>query len=148
MSNESEVSLMETTTEGDPNRQAYNDALSWAPQPMYYVVYDFQYSINDFVAAGVYTLESDAKEHERRLKNSYFKINGKERTQGLCIVRRTHEELCYEMADYRLSALAPIIRELLKMPVEKFNALAYASKRISALYSKSELPNALAKRDD
>jgi hypothetical protein len=99
--------------------------LSWGPQPHYYVLYVYVRGVNDFVAVGVYTKRADAEAHELAAKAQlgvYPKQGDAEptaKTPRFCgaIIERSHEELCYELADHRIGALADHLRRLMNKSV-------------------------------
>lgn len=123
--------------------QVLHPNLSWGPQPNYFVLYVFQHGpVNDFIPIGIYTKKGDAEDHESRAKAAA--AAAKHYYAG-AIVPRSHEELCYDLADKRLAAIADHIRGLmnLRTPIDALPKTA----DLASLYARAEFPAAVAKRN-
>ena len=123
-----------TTLSAEQPASDTSPPLSWMLQPHYFVVYAFQSApINDFLAVGVYTKRSDADAHVAAIKECIPRL-----TYSVCVIPRSHEELCYELAEARLGPMADVFREMLKMkPLHPHIA---SGMRSIPLYDKPEFP--------
>jgi hypothetical protein len=126
---------------------------SWGPQPMYHVLYVFQrHPVDDFVAVGIYTKQDDAIEHMKKIAESRGVAFELERTENqahsrtmtaVCAVARSHEELCYELANCRLGAMADCMKQFMALPA-RGGYIEEEHATYKALYGKSEFPVAIA----
>lgn len=117
---------------------------SWTGQPEFHVVYWFEEApINDFIEGGIYTKAEDAQAHiDRRV------AEGKGR-RGSCaagiIIKLTHEQLCFALAEKRLGPMADHLSRLMMLPAPNREGCEPADLRRLYDGTGSEYPVAVTK---